>query len=289
MDAEAYKQAIEYEILTKAVYEAILAQDGVKNIDVQHNVVVMGRSGVGHQIDVSWEFMQAGTTHRVLIECKNYATNLTLEKARNFFAVLHDIGNSVGLIVTKTGFQKGAANFCKFYGIGLKVLRQPTDDDWKGRVRKIVVNLIPRVPVSTEERPITAEMYLRPASEEQEQRLKEAMHKGQVIGAVGPDLCFLDSLGQPKTEEMRWWIPRNLNVVDCEDGGPYKRTIKLEDHFVSDDLSNGPELIEVIGMVIHFYVETLPSVEVVSDATETVAAILKDFESGNWEHVHRSS
>lgn len=289
MDSEIYKQAIEYELLTKAVYEAILAQDGVSNISVKHNVSVTGRSGVDHQIDVSWEFIQAGIKHRVLIECKNYSTNLTLEKARNFFAVLHDVGNSVGLIVTKTGFQKGAADFCKFYGIGLKVLRQPTDNDWEGRIKKIVLKLIPRVPVSTEEQPITTEMYLRPVSVEQEQRLQEKLLKNDEVGAVGPSLRFLDSTGQPKTEEMRWWIPRNLDVLNFEDGGPYKKKIKLGDHFISADLGNGPELIEVIDLVINFYVETLPTTEVISDATETVATILKDFESGNWEYVQRSS
>jgi hypothetical protein len=44
-----------------------------------------------------------------------------------------------------------------------------------------------------------------------------------------------------------------------------------------------------MGVVIHFYVETLPSVELVSDAMETVGTILKDFESGEWEHVYRGS
>jgi hypothetical protein len=58
---------------------------------------------------------------------------------------------------------------------------------------------------------------------------------------------------------------------------------------ISADLGSGQEFVEVIGVVIHFYVETLPSVEVVSDAEETVAAILKDFESEEWEHVYRIS
>ena len=180
MDPQAFKQAIEYEVLTKAVYEAILARDGVKNIAVQHDVSLTGRSGVDHQIDVFWEFLQAGIRHRVLIEFKNYATNLTLEKARSFFAVVHDVGNSVGIMVTKTGFQKGAANFCNFYGIGLKLLRKPTDQDWKGRINKVVLNIIPRVPVSTKDRPIKASIYLEPVSVEQEDRLKVANQKGTV-------------------------------------------------------------------------------------------------------------
>ena len=73
------------------------------NIQVEHNVDVTGRSGVAHQIDVFWRYKHAGVEHTVLIECKNYASNLTLEKVRNLFGVIHDIGNAQGLIVTKTG------------------------------------------------------------------------------------------------------------------------------------------------------------------------------------------
>jgi len=103
MDAAIYAEAIEYELLTRQIYESILQSEGSKSIDVKHNVSIAGRSGVEHQVDVYWEFKQAGLTHRVLIECKNYASNLTLEKARNFFAVVHDIGNCRGIMVTKTG------------------------------------------------------------------------------------------------------------------------------------------------------------------------------------------
>ena len=80
MDAATYRKAIEYELLTRAIYESVLHQEGVRNVEVKHNVDLVGRSGVAHQIDVLWEFVQAGITHRVLIECKNYSSNLTLEK-----------------------------------------------------------------------------------------------------------------------------------------------------------------------------------------------------------------
>lgn len=78
MDAEMYADAIEYELLTQAIYRNILVREGVSTANVKHNVSIVGRSGVEHQVDVYCEFKQAGITHRVLIECKNYASNLTL-------------------------------------------------------------------------------------------------------------------------------------------------------------------------------------------------------------------
>lgn len=289
MDAEMYAEAIEYELLTQAIYRDILVREGVSTANVHHNVSIAGRSGVEHQVDVYWEFRQAGITHRVLIECKNYASNLTLEKARNFFAVVHDIGNCVGIMVTKTGYQSGAAAFCKYYGLALKLLRKPMEEDWEGRIKEIHINMIPRVPVSNETHPIVCSLYLRPASEEQEVRLKNANGQSPELVHANPSMRFLGKDGQPITEELRWWIPRQLNVLEREDGGPYKQPVELTDHYISADLGNGIELVQVIGVVIDYYVETLQSHQVVLDATETVSAILKDFESGEWEHVHRAS
>lgn len=284
-----YAAAIEYELLTQAIYKEILIREGVSTANVQHNVSIAGRSGVEHQVDVYWEFKQAGITHRVLIECKNYASNLTLEKARNFFAVVHDIGNCVGIMVTKTGYQSGAAEFCKHYGLALKLLRKPTEIDWEGRIKEIHINMIPRVPVSNKTHPIVCSLYLRPVSDEQEVRLRNASAQNPKLFYATPSMRFLGKDGQSITEELKWWIPRQLNVLEHEDGGPYKQPVELTEHYISADLGNGNELVQVIGVVIEYYVETLPSHRVVLDATETVSAILKDFQSGEWEHVQRTS
>ncbi|TAL76237.1 MAG: hypothetical protein EPN76_11760 [Burkholderiaceae bacterium] len=289
MDASLYSEAIEYELLTQSIYQAILKEEGSRTVEVQHNVSIAGRSGVEHQIDVYWEFKQAGITHKVLIECKNYASNLTLEKARNYFAVVHDIGNCVGIMVTKTGYQSGAAAFAKHYGLALKLLRKPTDADWKGRIKSIHINIVPRVPVSTEERPITCKLVIRPESNEQEARLSVALAKNPALVNADPSFQFLGKDGQPVTEELRWWIPRQLKVLDCPDGGPYKQPIELKDHYLQIELGEGQELVQVLGVLIEYFVETLDTSEIIVDAGETVSAILKDFESGEWEHVRNES
>lgn len=286
MDAEMYAEAIEYELLTRTIYQAILTKEGVTTANVQHNVPITGRSGVEHRIDVYWEFKQAGITHRVLIECKNYASNLTLEKARNFFAVVHDIGNCVGIMVTKTGYQSGAAAFCEHYGIKLKLLRKPTKGDWEGRIQEININMTPRVPISNETHPIVCNLYLRPKSLEQGVRLKNAMEKNPDLVCSNPSMCFLDKDGQPITDELRWWIPHKLNVLEHEDGGPYTQSITLTEHYIYADLGIGLELVQIDSVAIDFYVETLESFQTAIDATETVTAILKDFGSGEWEHIH---
>ena len=82
MDAQIFKAAIEYELLAKTIYQSILAKEGLGNNIANHNVSIRGRSGAAHQIDIHWEYCIAGINHSVLVECKNYGTSLTLEKAR---------------------------------------------------------------------------------------------------------------------------------------------------------------------------------------------------------------
>lgn len=42
-----------------------------------------------------------GVTHRVAIECKNYSSEVSVGKVRDFFGVLHDISNVNGIFRPK--------------------------------------------------------------------------------------------------------------------------------------------------------------------------------------------
>lgn len=131
----------EYEKLVQDIYQAINDAEGVKNIDVRHNTKLPGKSGCNHQIDVYWEFEMMGINHCVAIECKNYSSEVSVGKVRDFFGVLHDVGNTKGIFVTKVGYQSGAEKFANYYGIVLKELRFPTEKDWEGRVKNIELTI----------------------------------------------------------------------------------------------------------------------------------------------------
>ncbi|MBO4465774.1 MAG: restriction endonuclease [Bacteroidales bacterium] len=114
-----------YELFTREIYQLLINAQGVKTVQVQHNVKLEGRSCQKHQIDVYWEYMIAGTTHRVAIECKNYDKPVRLSVVRNFKGVLDDLNGVQGIIVSKKGFQSGAKQYAKEWGISLKELRTP--------------------------------------------------------------------------------------------------------------------------------------------------------------------
>ena len=115
----------EYERFTQEIYQQLVNSDVVRATKVQHDVKLEGRSGQKHQIDVFWEYEIAGNKHQVAIECKNYNKLVPIGKVRDFKGVLDDLNGVNGIMVTKIGYQKGAKEYAKEYGISLKELRIP--------------------------------------------------------------------------------------------------------------------------------------------------------------------
>jgi hypothetical protein len=288
MDAETYREAIEYEKLTQAIYQAILAKEG-QNIAVQHNVPLAGRSGVEHQVDVYWRFRQAAVEHTVLVECKNYASALTLEKVRNFFGVLHDVGNCRGIMVTKTDYQSGVEQFARHYGIELKIMREPTDADWEGRVKDIHLRISARSAASSDEHPVSVQIGLKAVDNAQQARLQQLQSAGRLNIPNSPDLVFYSRDGRQKTDQMRYWLPRQLNVLDKADGGPYVQMIPLDDFFIYiNEGQLGQEFVQVEQLTATFFVETMDTRTIALHGDQIVEAMLKDHFSGAVEHVkHR--
>ena len=119
----------EYELFTQHIYQKLVNNDVLKPTKVLHNIKLQGKSSCEHQIDVYWEYEIAGNKHQVAIECKNYNKPVTKEKVCAFKGVLDDLNGVIGIMVTKVGYQKGAKEYAKEYGILLKELRSPRREE----------------------------------------------------------------------------------------------------------------------------------------------------------------
>ncbi|MDQ3255134.1 MAG: restriction endonuclease [Acidobacteriota bacterium] len=148
----ASNQHIDYEKLVQEIYQTLHEAEGIGTIKIGHNIKIEGRSGCKHQIDVYWEFEVVGQVHRVAIECKNYTRAVEIGKLRDFFGVMHDVGNIKGIFVTKTGYDSGAVKFANYYNISLQEARFPAEDDWEGRVKDINFEVTVYFPRVTERR-----------------------------------------------------------------------------------------------------------------------------------------
>ena len=136
-----------YEVLIAQLFKSMAQQEGLKNINIRHDVILKGKAGGTHQIDVYWEFEHLGINHKIIIEAKDYASKVTQEKLFAFKSVLDDIaGQPRGIYITKTGYQAGAKTFAEHHNIILYEFRQPTDSDWQGRMRDIFINVEFNIP-----------------------------------------------------------------------------------------------------------------------------------------------
>jgi len=133
---------IPYEILAQQIFQALHDQSQVKNIQVQHNVELQGKT-LKHQIDVYWEFELAGVIYVAVVQTKDWDQTVSQGHLLQFKGVLEDLpGQPRGIFVTRTGYQSGAKEFAKAHGIKLYELRQPTAEDTKGRIKTIVLTFI---------------------------------------------------------------------------------------------------------------------------------------------------
>lgn len=127
----AMNPSTEYERFAQEVYQQLLSCQHPNIVIVQHNIKLEGRSGCKHQIDVYLEYEKDGVNHRVAIECKNYNRRVYKEKACAFKGVLIDLDGVEGIMASKKGFQSGAKQYAKAYGISLHELREPEGDENK--------------------------------------------------------------------------------------------------------------------------------------------------------------
>ena len=110
----------EYEQVVQKVFQSILDQKFVKNITVQHDITLQGKSTT-HQIDVYWEFSDGISTYATIVQAKDYNSRVSQDKLLTFKGVIDDLPNHPkGIFVTKTGYQKGAKAYAEANGHLLK-------------------------------------------------------------------------------------------------------------------------------------------------------------------------
>ena len=133
---------IAYEHLVQRIFQAILRQEFVRNIDVQNNVGLKGIA-TNHQIDIFWEFEVGGINYKTVIEAKDWDQPVDQGEVMKFKARLDDLPDQPrGVMVSRSGFQAGACRFASSYGIVLYELREPTEHDLNGRVRVLDFTLV---------------------------------------------------------------------------------------------------------------------------------------------------
>jgi Restriction endonuclease len=270
------KSAKEYELLAQSIYQQLLKQEGIETIEVRHNQKIKGKSGAVHQIDVLWNFRQAGVEHMVAVECKNYGSAVEIGDVRNFHAVIEDIGVARGIIVTRVGFQSGAQQFAEHHKIDLKLLRVPVDEDWEGRVKTVAIHL-----TIQGRRNVKVNFQVDKP---------DASLAGKIVppqSLVG--IHFVNAGGQAQGPAMHEWIQSKINAESRPVGGPYQITVDTPGQYVPMHDDKGAALIVPVNSIkVSFDVtEHVETFEI--DGGKMTDAVLRDYVSGQVELFHRKT
>ncbi len=261
-------QNTEYEKLAQEIYQTLHRAEGIQTIDVQHNVKVKGKSGCEHQIDVYWEFKIADVAHRVAIEAKNYGSEVPIGRVRDFFGALHDIGDIKGIMVTKVGYQRGAKAFADFYKIDLKELRYPEEQDWNGRVKTLVIEMVAFMPSIVKREPLIDLQWLRDNN-----KIKEGEPVQITFSGMSNEILITKISGERITDfhEMESNLPNHW-----KEEKNLEHTYQFADGFI---LTKNLGMIKING--VKFTYDMVSSTTVTKSDGEKIAhAILKDVRTG---------
>ena len=139
-----------YEELVKDIYEQLGSASGVKILGHGMSCKYKGKSGVEHQIDVLTSHSDGVHDYLTDIECKYWDQHINKDTVMKVESIVEDCNFSKGIVVSKLGFTPDAVQYAKHVGVGLVELREMTDEDWKGRIRKIEINIIAHYPELTQ-------------------------------------------------------------------------------------------------------------------------------------------
>ena len=131
-----------YEKLVRDILEALGQTADVEIVCWGPSCVVEGPSGVRHQVDVLTRHSDGMNEYRTAVSCRWRNRKVEISHVRELASIVQDAALSKGVIVSKSGFTKGAKGLAAARGIGLIELRKPTDEDWGDGITDVRAELI---------------------------------------------------------------------------------------------------------------------------------------------------
>lgn len=113
-----------FESYVKHIYTRLLELNDYDDIAVSTNVTIKGISGATNEFDIFYQFQHLNIECKVVIECKDWKTNVSIAEVRDFVSKIKDIGMGqvIGIMISKKGYQDGAKKYAEANGI--KLLRE---------------------------------------------------------------------------------------------------------------------------------------------------------------------
>ncbi|HGF5127239.1 TPA: restriction endonuclease [Vibrio parahaemolyticus] len=123
----------DYEIFVQNLQQALLDSEEFlkhKNIEIERNKKIADNFGILREFDLYWEYELAGVSYKTIIECKDYASKVSVEKIDALIGKIRDIPDLKPVFATKVGYQSGAEAKATNNKIDLLIVREQNESDW---------------------------------------------------------------------------------------------------------------------------------------------------------------
>ena len=145
-----YNNGRGYEIFVAGLQQALFESEKYseqKNISIELNKKIVDNCGIEREFDIYWEYELGGITYKTIIECKDYNSNISVEKIDSLIGKIKDIPDLKPVFATKKGYQSGAKTKADQNRVELLVVREQNDSDWEDEhgnplVKIISINLV---------------------------------------------------------------------------------------------------------------------------------------------------
>ncbi|MFA6740504.1 MAG: restriction endonuclease [Arcobacteraceae bacterium] len=282
----------DYETFVQKIQQALINSEEYlhqKNISIERNVKITDNCGIYREFDLYWEYELAGVTYKTVIECKDYASKISIDKIDSLIGKIRDIPDIKPIFATKTGYQSGAEQKAKHNKIELLIIREQIDDDWKDKdgnslIKEIYINMLIQSPAHIK--------AFSPKLDKDwiEQNTDIDISKPISMDGLTNEIFIKDNIKNEQysifdLEQRLTNIKENeygdmSKVVEFKDGYiSYKDTMLKIDSYKVDYIISKPYSMPI---VIDYAKELIGVIEYVSRETNTSTAVFKDRIIKNW-------
>ena len=144
----------EYEQFVETLYFAVKTAENLaanlRSLKLAKNMRIRNAYGVKREFDIYWEYELDGDRHKTVIECKNYASRISIDKIDALVGKTNDFEGLTPIFATRAGYQSGAVAAAQFHEIELLIAREQNLSDWTDergepliREVRIEINFVP--------------------------------------------------------------------------------------------------------------------------------------------------
>lgn len=282
----------DYERFVQKLQQALINSEEFlhqQNISIKRNVKIVDNCQIEREFDLYWEYELAGVVYKTVIECKDYASKVSVEKIDALIGKVRDLPDIKPIFATKTGYQSGAEKKAKYNKIELLVVREQIDDDWKDEngnsfIKKVHIDM--RVQTPAEIKAFSPSINTQWVKE----NTNIDTSKPITISVMTNEIFIKDN--KKKELYSLFDLQTKLTNVENKNYGEMSKIVELEDGYVTyndtmlkiDSYKVDYIIFKPYSMPIEidYTKELIGVIEYISRETNTSTAVFRDRIIKNW-------